>query len=114
MMPSQPTRGNRPVGPRPRVRYLSAATLVVVTLVVVIAVVAAATQTLEWLPRALIALYFPPFLVNGTPNPGLVGLTVSLVLAAFLLYRQKHWNALAALALPIAATWVFAWALMGD
>jgi len=93
---------------------MSTAVLVVVTLVVATTVIATAAGALGWLVRGVLAIYFPPFLVNGTPNLELVGLAIFLVIAAVLLYRRKYWASLAALALPMACTWMLAWRLMGD
>jgi hypothetical protein len=100
--------------PRSATRVLLATVAIAVTIVVVAALVAAATGTLVWLPRGIIAIYFPPFLVNGGPDMMLVGFAVFLVLAAFLLYRRKYWSALAALALPIMLSWLLSWILLGD
>lgn len=114
MSRSQQTKDDRLIVPKRPVPYPLAAVPVVVTLVVVTALVAAATGALAWLPRGVLAIYFPPFLVTGSPDLRLVGFAIFLVLTAFLLYRRKYWSALAALALPVAFTWLFAWRLMGD
>jgi hypothetical protein len=110
---SQQTKDDRPIASKRAVRYLRAAVLWVVTLVVVTTLVAAATRTLAWLVRGVLAIYFPPPLVTGVPDLRLIGVAVFLVVAAFLLYRRKYWSALAALVLPMAFTWVFAFKLMG-
>jgi hypothetical protein len=110
---SQQTKDDRPIALKRGARYLRAAVLAVVTLVVVTTLVAAATRTLTWLVRGVLAIYFPPPFVTGVPDLRLIGVAILLVVAAFLLYRRRYWSALAALVLPIAFTWVFALKLMG-
>jgi hypothetical protein len=112
---SQQIKDDRPIGLKRAVPYLRVGALVVVTLVVVTALRAAATRNsaLAWLVYGVLAIYFPPPLVTGSPTPELIGVAIFLVVAAFLLSRRRYWSALASLVLPIAFTWVFAFKLMG-
>jgi hypothetical protein len=107
-------RDDRPGLMRHLKRYLPAVVLAAVTLIVVAAVISAAAGTYNWPVRGVLAVYFPSFLVLGSPDRKLVGLGVFLILAAYLLFRCRYWAALATLVIPIALTWVFAGTMMRD
>ncbi len=63
---------------------------------------------------AIAAIYFPPFLVTGSPDPVLAGFGLFLVSSGVLAYRRQYVAALLALVLPIAAGWWFASSFMQD
>jgi len=68
MSHSRQSKDDRLTALKRAVRCPLAAVLVVVTLVVVTALVAAATRTLAWLVRGVLAIYFPPPFVTGGPD----------------------------------------------
>jgi hypothetical protein len=111
---SQPTEENRPIALKRAVRYLRFAVFLFVTLAVMSSWIAVATRAraLAWLARGVLAVYFPPPFVTGSPDARLIGVAIFLVVAAFLVCRCRYWTALAALILPLVFTWVLAFKLM--
>ena len=67
-----------------------------------------------WVLAGVASVYFPPFLVTGSPDPVLAGFGLFLVSAAVLALRRQYVAASLVVLLPLALTWWFAWGFMGD